>query len=457
MGASASLTPPADRPSRRDADLQAEATALLQALLRIDTSNPPGGETPAARLLAEYLGANGVECELVARDPARANLVARIPGRGEGPSLALVGHTDVVPAGDAAAWTHGPFAGDVDADGYLWGRGAADMKNELASRAVAMAALARAGHRPAGDLLLIAEADEEDGSAEVGMPWLVRARTDLHPDYALNEGAAERLELADGRTLVTINVGEKGALRATVTALGIAGPSAVPWAGANAVPRLATLVQRLSRYVPERRLLPETNAVLDALVGPDGGLDARIERASALHPLLPDLLRPLFSLTIAPTRLHGSEALNVMPAEASVECDCRPVPGMRRRDVVAELETALGADLPTRIEVSGEPEGGSISPLDTPLYDACGAWIRANDPGAVLVPTICNGFTNSHYLRAAFGTVAYGFWPVRHTPTEVLHAGVHAVDERVHTADLGRAVRFHIDVCRDFDRRTGGS
>ncbi len=436
-------------------ELRREATALLQRLLRVDTSNPPGGETAAAELLRDYLTEHGLECELIARDPARANLVARLPG-GDGPTLALVGHTDVVPAEDAAGWTHPPFAGHLDDTGYVWGRGAADMKNELATRAVAIAWLARSGFRPAGDLLLIAEADEEDGSREVGMPWLVRARPDLNVAYALNEGAAERLELADGRTAVTINVGEKGALAATVTALGEAGASSLPWAGRNAVPLLATLIGRLSAHTSPPRLLPQTDAMLTALVGTDGGLEERIERACGLHPMLPDLIRPLFSTTVAPTRLRGSSALNVMPAEASVDLDCRPIPGTTPEQIRAELEAALGHDIPYRIDFSGEPEGGSMSPLDTPLYAICRDWVARNDPGAVFIPTICNGFTNSHYLREAFGTVAYGFWPIRHTPTEVLHGGVHGRDERVHSGDLGYATRFHIEACLQFSRANPG-
>ena len=149
-------------------DLRDETTALLRDLLRVDTTNPPGRETAAATLLKDYLEASGVECELVARDPDRANLVARIRGTGDGPSLALLGHTDVVPA-DPAGWQHPPFAGDLDGDGYVWGRGAIDMKNETASRAVALAVVARSGFRPRGDLMIIAEADEENGIEEVGL------------------------------------------------------------------------------------------------------------------------------------------------------------------------------------------------------------------------------------------------------------------------------------------------
>jgi acetylornithine deacetylase/succinyl-diaminopimelate desuccinylase-like protein len=425
--------------------LRDEATALLRDLLRIDTSNPPGGETAAAVLLQRYLEAAGVECELVARDPDRANLIARIPGGGGGPSLAFLAHTDVVPADDAAAWTHPPFAGHVDGDGYIWGRGAADMKNELATRAVAMAWLRRSGFRPRGDLLLIAESDEEDGEAGVGLPWLVGERPGIRADYVLNEGASERLELADGRVAVTINVGEKSALCATVTALAEGGASSLPRSGANAVPILARLIDRLDGHRPTRRLIPQTDAMLTALAGADGSLDERIARAVALHPMLPELVEPLFVMTVAPTRLRGSRALNVMPVEASVECDCRPVPGMTLDEVAGELRSALGDDLPYALTFSGDPVGGSISPLDTPLYEICRSWVGENDPGAVLVPTLTNGFTDSHHMRAAFGSVAYGFWPIRRTPTAVLHAGLHARDERIHTDDLGYATRFHIE------------
>jgi len=429
-------------------DLRDETTALLRDLLRVDTTNPPGRETAAATLLKDYLEASGVECELVARDPDRANLIARIRGTGDGPSLALLGHTDVVPA-DPAGWQHPPFAGDLDADGYVWGRGAIDMKNETASRAVTLAVLARSGFRPRGDLMLIAEADEENGTEVVGLQWLVGERPDIRADYVINEGASERLKLADGRTVVTINVGEKATLPALVTALGRAAHASTPLAGANAVPRLATLIGRLADHRPPRRLLPETRALLEALVGEvDGDLDGAIDRAQRLHPAFAELVAPLFSTTIAPTRLRGSDARNVMPARASVECDCRVVPGTTEDELASELAAALGTDVPHEVEFLEPPNGGSVSPIDTPLYDVCRAWLAENDPGAVLLPTVCTGFTDSHFMRDAFGSVAYGFWPMRHTPYEVAAAGIHSVDERVHVDDLGYATRFNVEACR---------
>ena len=200
-------------------------------------------------VLRDHLEAAGVTCELVARDPDRANLVARIPGSGGGPSLAFVGHLDVVPA-DPRDWTHPPFAAVVDGD-YLYGRGAVDMKNELAARVVAMARLARSGFTPRGDLWLLAVADEEDGSADVGMRWLLEHRPDIRPDYALNEGDGLRLELRDGRAVMGIAVGDKGTYPARVSAIGEAAHASMPAQGRNAVPLLAELLRRVGSGLPD--------------------------------------------------------------------------------------------------------------------------------------------------------------------------------------------------------------
>lgn len=439
-------------PASEWAALRDEAAALLRDLLRIDTSNPPGRETAAAELLARYLEGNGVACELVARDPQRANVVARLPGRGAGPSLMLLGHTDVVPA-EPGSWRHPPFDGFVDDEGYVWGRGALDMKNEVVSRAVAMAALARSGEELDGDLVFVAVSDEEDGTNGVGMSWLVEARPDLATDYVLNEGAAERLALADGRTVVTLSVGEKAATSVRVTALGTPGHSSMPYDVDYAVPILAELIGRLARYRPRRRLVPATRALLRALLGEEGtraedDLDGAVERAAALHPALPALIAPLFSTTIATTRLHGSDALNVLPARASVDCDCRLLPGASLEELRAELVEALGDDLPYELEFIDPLVGGSVSTLDSPLYAVCEQFLATHDPDAILLPTVCTGFTDSEYARSSYGSVAYGFWPMRRTPFEVWSTTVHGHDERVHADDLAYATLFHIEAGR---------
>ena len=170
-----------------------EVVDLLQRLVQTDTVNPPGNETRAAELLREYLEDNGVRCELYAKVPERANIVARIPGRSGGPRLLLMSHTDTVLA-DPAEWSVDPWSGAVE-DCHLWGRGALDMKGQVAASAVAIASLAREGFEPAGDLIFVAAADEEVGEGEqFGMPWLVEAHPDaVQAEYSVNEGAGDRL------------------------------------------------------------------------------------------------------------------------------------------------------------------------------------------------------------------------------------------------------------------------
>src|SRR4051794_20345546 len=173
-----------------------EVTTLLQRLIACDTSNPPGREAQAAAILEDYLGAAALECERVAKNPERPNLIARLPGRGTGPSLAFLGHLDVVQA-RREDWSVEPFAGIVR-DGAVWGRGTVDMKCQVAATAVALATLARDGFVPNGDLMLLLAADEEVGDAGVGTPFLVEERPDLAPDYAIGEGAGERYDTPSG-------------------------------------------------------------------------------------------------------------------------------------------------------------------------------------------------------------------------------------------------------------------
>jgi acetylornithine deacetylase/succinyl-diaminopimelate desuccinylase-like protein len=217
---------------------------------------------------------------------------------------------------------------------------------------------------------------------------------------------------------------------------------------------VAELIGRLARYRPRRRLLPSTRALLEALLGPEvelaepADLDRTIEQAAALHPALRGMIAPLFSTTIAPTRLHGSDALNVLPARASVDCDCRLLPGTTLEDLRAELIEALGTGLPYELEFLDPLVGGSISPLDSPLYTVCQRFLARHDPDAVLLPIICTGFTDSHYARVSYGSVAYGLWPIRRTPFEIWGTTVHGHDERVHVDDLGYATMFHLEACR---------
>jgi len=427
-----------------DGALREEATKLLADLIRIDTSNPPGHETPAAVFLQWFLEREGIACELISKDPERANLVAQIKGSGEGPSLTLLGHTDVVPA-DRAAWSVDPFEGVVK-DGYVWGRGALDMKSHTICNVLAFALIARSGIRPRGDLVLIAEADEEEGSTGVGLPFVVAQRPDLRTDYALNE-SGDRLVLADGRVVYLFGTAEKAVMPVTVTARGRPGHASWPASGDNALVKLGPAIERLAAHRSSGAPAPELLVLLDALVPGDDSVDERIARSADLHPDLPATLGPLRGSTVSPTMIHASDALNVIPGQAELRLDCRVLPGTGPDDLLRELRGCLG-DLDVDLELSAPPEGGSRSPVDSPLAGMLRDYVESIDPGALVLPSMSGGFTNSHYLREAYGTVAYGFFPFLHTPLELIVETAHAHDERIAQDDLTIGVRFLEHACR---------
>ena len=413
-----------------------EVATLLQELIRVDTTNPPGNETLAAELLRDYLEENGVACELYAKEPARANLVARIPGRGNGPRLALISHTDVVYA-DPAGWSRDPFGGEL-VDGEVWGRGALDMKGQVAAAAVTIASLAREGFRPGGDLIFVAAADEEHG-VEVGMQWLCEAHPDaVRCEYAINEGGGERLSLA-GRSVWICGVAEKMSAPFLLRVHGRAGHAAMPGMADNALLKAATLVERLGAYRPERRHNQETVGFLRAVLGESPDADGAVERARQADPLVATMLEPLLSLTLSPTMIEASHARNVIPAVCDVTVDCRLQPGVRPADVEPILRGVLGDD---GYELEWiEAWGGTRSPIETPLWDAVASFVERIDPGATAAPICGAGFTDSHWLREAFGTVAYGFFPARMDPALMARL-IHSVDERVPVSDLELGVDF---------------
>lgn len=430
--------------------LQDEVVELMRDLIRIDTSNPPGNETPAAELLVSYLGGAGAECELVGPDPERLNLVARIPGSGSGPSIMLMAHTDVVPA-PVENWTVRPFEG-VLRSGQVVGRGAADMKGELAARAVALAALARSGERPGGDVVLVAEADEERNTADVGMSWLVRERGDLRCDYALNESGGTLLDLADGRRVVTISVGEKrvGSLRIRVH--GTAGHASVPDGVDNPLRHLAAAVDGLLGCRAPARVTPALERALSVLEAPPGADEERVAWARELHPMLADLLPPMTRLTVTPTGIQSFEPSNVIPPFADLICDCRTLPDEGEAEIREYVARALGDGFAYDVELLEPLEGGTESPIDTPLYEVIEDYVAERQPGASLLPIVTPGFTDSHWVRGAFGTVAYGFAPVFSMDPVAYTAGMHGADEALDVADLTEMAEFHLHALRALGR-----
>lgn len=418
--------------------LREEVTELLQELIRLDTTNPPGNETAAAELLRSYLEDNGVACELYARVPERANLVARIPGRGDGPSLLFLSHTDVVLA-DASEWSADPFGGELR-DGEVWGRGALDMKGQVAAEAVAIASLAREGFEPAGDLIFAATADEEVG-AGFGAQWLCEAHPDaVRCDYCINEGSGDRLDLA-GRPFYICSVAEKMSAPFLLRVNGRSGHAAVPGIADNALVKAGPLITKLGEYVPEQKLTPEVEGLLEAVSGkkPSSPADA-LESAHAISQSFAEMVEPLLSMTLSPTKITASQKRNVIPAVCDVTVDSRLLPGMTPDDQQAIVREVLG-DGDYELQVL-EAHGGTRSAIDTPLWNAVESWVRDTDPEASVAPICVAGFTDSHWFREAFGTVAYGFFPSRAMSAELAARLIHSADERVPVEDLELGVSF---------------
>ena len=431
-------------------DLQQETTELLQRLIRCNTVNPPGNERVLQEGLAADLRAAGFEVDLLGAEPERPNLVARLRGAADGPVLCLLSHVDTVLA-TASDWTHDPWSGDL-ADGFVWGRGALDMKSQTAAEVAAALSLARAGWRPAeGDLLVVVVVDEEVGG-ELGAMWIC----EQHPgkvrcDYLLNEGGGANFDYG-GERHYGVCVAEKGVFRFRVTTDGVAGHASIPKIGVNALLKMAPLLARMSERQPALDLTEGTIALLEGLgVAPDGGAgggELALERLRARDAGLAMLVEPLLGVTLAPTRIQASAKINVIPASAELRVDCRVPPGLGEEHALARIREVLGED-GYRLEFT-ERVIGNASPVSSPLMDAIEAWIAANDPGARTVPTMLPGFTDSRTFRDAFPEcVAYGFFPHRHMSLHECMPLIHAADERIDVRDLGFAASFFRDICKE--------
>ena len=423
------------------------AVELLGRLIQTDTVNPPGNEAPVQEFLRGSLTAAGYECQILEAEPGRANLVARLHGVSDGPILTFLGHVDTVRA-DPDEWSFDPWAGDVD-DGWVRGRGALDMKGQVAAEVAAAVALGGSGWRPhSGELKLVITADEEVGGG-LGAQWLCQEQPDaVRSDFVVNEGGGQLLEFA-GRRLYTLSVGEKGIFRMKLRTHGEAGHASLPRIGDNALLKLAGYLAALSEQPP-----PEPTdvgeALLQALFGEsfpgEEGVRAGLERLRAEEPLLADyLVEPMLGVTLTPTRAGAGKKANVIPSEAEALIDCRVPPGQGKDDALGQLSALIGEG-DYEVEFS-EAVVGNSSPMDSPLADAIRAWLSDADPGAEIAPTVMPGFSDSNPFRTAFpDAVVYGFCP--HREIDLIHSAplIHGADERVPVSDVELSSRFFYEL-----------
>ncbi len=447
-----------------DAPRWADAcVALLQDLIRIPSVNrgtggeDDGNERPCAELLSEFLREGGLEPRLLEKVKNRTSVVTRLKGNGSKPPLLLNAHLDVVEA-DPGRWTHPPFGAELH-DGYIWGRGAIDMKHMAAMSACVLRRLAEEGVRLERDVIFAGVADEEAGCS-LGSSFLV----DEHPEevraeYVLGEVGAFSLNLM-GKTFYPVQVAEKGAVWLRATYEGSPGHGSMP-DPEGAVIRLAQAITRMGKTRLPMHPVPVVKDFIErlatALPSPQRQVLARLTMPRIAGLLLDALVRDpdqrrsfgaMLANTASPTVVRAGNKVNVIPGLASVEIDGRTLPGQSELAFLAELRELVGPD--ARLEVTR-----SLPPVetrqDTALYPHLEAMLRRHDPLGEPLPYMVVGFTDAK-AYARLGAHCYGFAPVRFDPTHEIsfQKMYHGHDERVPMAGLAWGLGVLYETVRDF-------
>ena len=427
-----------------------EAASLLSQYIRINTTNPPGNEIVAARWLMAVLQREGIEARIFEPTPGKANLYARLAGDGSARPLILLNHMDVVLA-SPEYWTVDPFGGVIK-DGYVWGRGALDMKGEAVAQLMTLLILKRARVPLKRDIIFLATADEEI-SAGVGAAWLVERQPDLvrGAEFLLNEGGMTRSDGRGGVQFFGVGTTEKSPFWLDVTARGTAGHGSRP-TPENPVHRLVRALNRIAEW--------RTPLVVTPVVERSFRDFATIERDTTIRRWLTDIrtalrdslavrtltsdltYNALLRNTISITGLKGSDKTNVIPPIATATLDVRLLPGQEPAAFLAELVRVVG-DSAVTITPQGPNWPATESSTETEMFRAITAVAQTRQPGALVTTLMLPGFTDSHYFRR-LGIASYGLSPFPLSERE--SRGVHGNDERVSLDALRLGVRFYYDV-----------
>ncbi len=433
-----------------------EVITYMRNLLRLDTRNPPGNETLAAEYLRGILEQEGIACEIVGPGPDRGSIVARLKGDGSAPPLLLMSHTDVV-AVEPEKWTHDPFAAEIT-DGFIYGRGALDMKHMVTMELMTMLLLKRVGVPLKRDVIFMAAADEEVGGHN-GAGWVAQNRPELiQAEYALNEGGGIAFEI-NGRRYYTVQTAEKGAARFRLRATGKPGHGSMPH-DENAILKLAEVIGRLRNHQPPAHFSasfrgfvtgiasaqpPEVAQMILAILASEDTADAAID-ALPVDNLQKLELRAMAHNTIAPTLLQAGSQINVIPSEAEVSLDARILPGWTTEMFLEEIRTIFGEDIDVEFI---DPDLALEADPASPLFDLIKDVVREHDPEATVIPTLIVGGTDAQRV-AGLRIKVYGFAP------EIFISGlndwdrIHGHDERINIRSLQWGTHVLYDVVARF-------
>ena len=423
-------------------DVTAEITSVLRDYLRINTSNPPGNEQAAAEFLATLLEAEGYECEFVEAGPGRVSMRSRLNGTGDERPLMLLNHTDVVPVQEEF-WDVDPFAA-VEQDGMLWGRGALDMKGMGTLELLVMLLFKRLNLTPNRDIVFLAVADEEAGSA-YGMEWLDQNEQGwiTEPEFALNEGGMGALNLlGSNRPVFSCSPSEKSPLWLKLRAEGQPGHGSTPHSD-NAVERLIRALFAIQNWDRAVTVQPHTAEAIQRMRDANAwaGSAPSLNKLCQTYPAFAAVTRDTISNTGATSGIKH----NVIPADAEATLDCRLLPGESYDDFIKSMRDVID-DEKVNVEVVFGSMGPSSS-FETEMVSVIEDVVREQVEGALVIPSTCVGFTDSRVLRR-HGVHSYGFVPTLMDAS--LAAGVHGHNERTPIEGLNTGIQILFEVVRRF-------
>ena len=420
--------------------LSSEVMDLLRDYLQIDTTNPPGDVSRAADWVADLLAFERISSTRLDRSPPKANVVATLPGRAAQP-LVLVHHMDVVPA-VAGDWDVNPFAGELR-DGYIWGRGALDMKGFGVLTLVCALAIQRARVPLRRPLRILATADEEVGGVD-GAKWLAENRLDaVGGDFLLTEGSFARA--GPRATYYAVQTAEKGVSTIKLTARGLPGHASAP-RDDNAIVRIARAVARIGAYRSPPAALELARRFLSAfpprVLGLDGGRQVTdlsdIEMEELLHKLSGgSRVQNMLRNTFVPTMVNAGLGQNMIPPVCEAYVDCRSVPGISGEQILDEIGAVI--DDPEIVLELVKSSVGTESSTESELMEAIREAVHAERPDAMIVPYLTSGGTDCKHFRPR-GVVCYGHIPFELDDKEL--EGIHGVNERVSLENLDRGLRI---------------
>jgi acetylornithine deacetylase/succinyl-diaminopimelate desuccinylase-like protein len=443
-------------------EIEEEITDLLSKLIQIDTTNPPGNEIRATKFLSDYLALDGFYSEIFESEPGRGSIITRLKGTGQKSNLLLLSHLDVV-AANPIEWQVNPFAGEVK-EGYVYGRGAIDMKGMTAIEIMTIKLLKRNKVPLKGDVVLAATADEERGG-EKGAGYLLQKHKDkIWCPYVLNEGGGTVFP-EKNCNVYPIQTAEKGILWFKIKAKGTPGHGSMPNMADNAITRINQVISKIGSYQPPTIIVPTLKEFINQISQANPDLEEDLKRLltepseseKILNALakkdkaLAEEIRPRTKMTITPTVIHGGIKENIIPSECEVTFDCRVMPGQNVAETLNLIKDMLKEVDEGKLSYEIiQMHNGNESTTQTPLYEAITGVLNNVEPNCRITPALTTGGTDSRFFRE-IGSICYGFHPVRpEEPNDEYEKRMHGIDERLSIKNLVWGTSIFYEVVRRF-------